>query len=355
MEWRDHFLQMKSKLQSIVVSVRYVWETDHLWNNRVFTTPLSMSIDNRRGQRCIHLLLDAGGDITIPQRSSHPEDCRSALEIMLNNELRLDFDSINMETRFVDVGAPTSPGLSIWLYAVHRDGNKAFVYPEYIASLLPSVCDINETTKNCPGFPDGWNCLFLLVLYANDQDWSWDFESLRLLLRHSVNIHAKDASGLTVFDHVNALPSKSNSYQRDILYCALQREGVDIGDDQEMRNRTALYDENYTPEHYRALCFLNEWEYYLEGQVQKLLEQHPWTEEEWLVMQPIYQKREAEREARREADREAWRRRPIERKRQDRDWPRIEELSDSEGSEDEWEESLQFAQEMSEDDMAFEA
>lgn len=340
---------MKSKLQSIVVSVRYVRETDHLSNNRAFTTPLSTAIpnpypvDSERRDRCSNLLLDAGGDITIPIRSNHPELRFSALQAMLHLDRMLGFPSKYVEMRFVDVGAPTSIGLSIWLYAFHRDGSKDFVYPGNIASLLPSVCDINETTKNCPGFPDGWNCLFLLVLYANDPDYSWDFESLRLLLRHSVNIHAKDASGLTIFDHVNALPSKSNSYQRDLLYCALQRESVVIGVDQEMRNRTALYDEGYTPEHYRALCFLNEWGYHeLEEQFQRLLEQHPWTEEEWLVMQPIYLERQAKR------------RRQTEGKRQDRSWQRIEELSDSESSEDEWEESLQFAPEMSEDDNASE-
>lgn len=149
------------------------------------------------------------------------------------------------------------------------------------------------------------------------------------------------------------MPSRSNSYQRDLLYCALQREGVDIGLDKGIQNRTPIYDRWYTPEHYRALCFLNEWwgDDDLEEQVQKLLPQHPWTEEERLAMQPIYQ----EREAWREAWREARRRREEEEKRQYRSPARIEELSDAEVSEDERQESLQFAEETPEDDIALQA
>lgn len=274
-------------------------------NNRSFETPLSMAIETESWYQCTQLLLDAGGDITIPQRSHDSRGCFSALESLLNDDMNL-FKYTEM--RFVDVGAPTSIGLNIWLYAFHRGSEKDSVHPGNIPGLLKSVCDINETTKNCPGFPDGWNCVFFLVLDAEVKYNSGDFESLRLLLRHSVNIHAKDASGLTIFDHVNALPSKSNSYQRDLWYCAIQREGVDVGDEQRMQNGTPLYDEYYTPEDYRALCFLEHWNSFnLEEQVYDLLEQHPWTEEEWLVMQPIYQKREAERAAERGAERNAGR------------------------------------------------
>lgn len=307
---------------------------------------MTLTDDGMNTNECRQLLLGAGGDLTIPKRSDHPRSRLSPLEIMFASRLVPEELFKNLETVFVGFGAPTSMGLSFWLYVFIQGETEIDVHPRHVESLLKAGCKINETTKKCPGFPDGWNCLFFLVLTARDQHYSWEFQSLRRVLMHSaghaVNIYAKDASGLTIFDHVNALPPKSNSYQRDLWYCALQREGVDVRDDQRMQNRIPLYDKYYTPEHYRALCFLEQWSKggNLEKKVHDLLEQHPWTEEEWLVMQPIYQEREERRRQRAEANQRMM------------TLLRAEVLSDSEVSEDEWEESSQSAQELSEGDIA---
>lgn len=145
----------------------------------------------------------------------------------------------------------------MWLSAFPRN------YPpsaSILKCLLDAGCDINETTVNHPDVPDGWNCLFLLVLRAEFPDSSEEFETLRYTIKQRVNIFAKDASGLTVFDHVNAPPNDIYSgYRRDLWYCALWREGIDTRSLPEKHPHVAEYSIFYRLEDFRALCYLDTW------------------------------------------------------------------------------------------------
>ena len=43
------------------------------------------------------------------------------------------------------------------------------------------------------------------------------------------DIHARDAEGLTIFDHIDYLPDcLYGGYRRDLWYCALERAGIDV-------------------------------------------------------------------------------------------------------------------------------
>ncbi|KAM0722308.1 hypothetical protein Q7P37_001749 [Cladosporium fusiforme] len=292
--------------------------------------------------QCFTLLLDAGADYTIPGGGNDGTFLPSPLEMLLDNWWEpYSREASNLLSRMLSEDmafeVPTPDGLSIWLNAcrAHAYGSM----PESLQMPLDAGCDVHETTKNYSEYPDGWNCLFLFTLHAYDPHDAEELGALQLLLRSSANVFAKDASELTVFDHVNALPmDQYGSYRRDLWYCALQRESIDIGEYLEMYPRVPVYSAIYTPEHYRALCFLEDWiddeddgddevyGYNMEQQVSEILNVHPWTEEESSAMEPIYRLRR-ERERR-------W----DERQRQFLGTaPRVvEEVSDSEASEDDW-------------------
>lgn len=93
------------------------------------------------------------------------------------------------------------------------------------------------------------------------------------------------SSGSTIFDWVNR-PYSTESYspfrrhQRDLWYCALRCEGIDTGQATEMYSKVARWEPNcYTPEHYRALTYLDIWDCdNFSQQVQESLKVHPWTE-----------------------------------------------------------------------------
>ena len=145
---------------------------------------------------------------------------------------------------------------SIWL--------SAFLFThvppiKILKCLLDAGCDINETTVNRPDVPDGWSCIFMQVLRARHSYSSLEFETLRFTLKQGCDICAKDASGLTVSDHVNA-PSTApvSRYRRDLWYCALQREGIDIGSTIEA-NSVPEYNIFYNLDHFHALQYLDTW------------------------------------------------------------------------------------------------
>lgn len=119
------------------------------------------------------------------------------------------------------------------------------------------------------------------VLCARYPENSSEFEVTRFLIKQRANLFLKDSSGLTIFDHANAiLTRESTSYRRDLWYCALQREGMDTNTSVEVPPRIAKYNKYYTPEHYRALCHLDHWtEKDLSRQLRDILEAYPWSEE----------------------------------------------------------------------------
>jgi hypothetical protein len=100
---------------------------------------------------------------------------------------------------------------------------------------------------------------------------------------------------LTKFGHAEAEPTrKYSSYRRDLWYCALQREGLDVGGTIELHARIVRYNERYTLEHYRALCYLDHWtKEDLSRPLQDLLEACPWSQEEISDFSRIHDEKEA--------------------------------------------------------------
>jgi hypothetical protein len=195
----------------------------------------------------------------------------------------------------VTVSASKEVGPTLWLYAFLQN---LLPSPKVVQLLLDAGCDINETVMNHPDIPNGWNCLFLQSLQAWHPEFSHEFQTLRLLLRQGISIFARDTSGKTIFDHVNApatSTSKFSRYSRDLWYCALRREGVDLGQGIEVPSGVTGYGRSYTPEHYRALCYLDTWsEKTLSRQLYDTLKTYPWTEEETLELFRVCKEKERE-------------------------------------------------------------
>ena len=272
-------------------------------------TPLSRTIPfysaNTLSTRCAALLLDAGADPDFHYNEGstfEDSDHSSPLHHALKSSILYPSSDGNMEHLLermirgshVAFTGSTIRGVeqSIWMYGFSQSGTLPL---RIVRRLLEMGCDINETAVNLPNTPDGWTCLFLHVLRAFHSGNSREFEVTRFLIRQRANIFAEDGSGLTIFDHANArLTWTSSSYHQDLWYCALQREGIDIGAIIEVYPRIAKYDEYYTPEHYRALCCLDHWtEKNLTQQLHDSLEACPWSEEEVSELSRIHDEKEA--------------------------------------------------------------
>jgi hypothetical protein len=239
--------------------------------------------------RCVELLLEAGADPTIPNSGTRLKHDYSPLHstitmVPLGERYGYHQNTSPVLERmirgsFIAFVEPTSNamGPSIWL--------SAFLWcspPRMLVEHpLDAGCDVNETTANFLDFPDGLNCLFLLVNYDNEPGSSRGLETLRFLFSRHANVLATNASGLTIFDLVDPCRNTFSSYKRDLWYCALRREGIDAGPIMEVHPRITKYDMDYTPEHYRALCYLDNWtKEDLSQQVQDTLEACSWTKEE---------------------------------------------------------------------------
>lgn len=255
--------------------------------------------------RCLTLLLDAGADPDFHYNEGstfYDSGHFSPLHHALKSSMHYHSSNGTFEHLFermirgshVALMCSTIRGVekSIWMFGFSQPGTLPL---RIVKRLLDMGCDINETAASLPDIPDGWTCLFLQVLRAFYPQDSREFEVTRFLIRQHANIFAKDGSGLTIFDHVNAeLTWTSKSYQWDLWYCALRREGIDIGAMIEEHPRIAKYNERYTPEHYRALCCLDHWtEENLSQQVHDLLEAYPWSEEEISELSRIHNEKEA--------------------------------------------------------------
>ena len=275
--------------------------------------PSLYTMDRRFSRRCLTLLLDAGADPTVVSEDPGSKRIQSPLHTTLDiathsqsgpfypSGIESDDEEIfrrmiRENPLYLNVATLSTMGPSIWLSAFLSLSKPNIRILRY---LLEAGCDINETTRNLPGFPDGWNCLLLQVSRAVHPKESWDFERLRFLLRQNANIWAKDASGLTIFDHVNTVLCQLAAYQRDLWYCALRREGIDIGQANKLYPRTAIYGRKYSPKHYRALCYLDTWTGEdLSQQVHDTLKTHPWTEDEAAELLRMHNKKARERERR---------------------------------------------------------
>lgn len=159
--------------------------------------------------------------------------------------------------------------------------------------LRDAGCDVAETDD------DGRNCLFhsVLGLEFRSPDFSYDFEQLVYLLSIFDDIHAKDAKGHTIFDHLkNKQDDSYGSYRRDLWYCALERAGIDVSSHLVRHPRVPSYTMRswvrYTPEHYHALKHLQSWNYKnLRAQMDRLLEEIPLDEDEALEMEGLRQEK----------------------------------------------------------------
>jgi hypothetical protein len=187
-------------------------------------------------------------------------------------------------------------GKDLWLFASEKGSSSA------LQKLHKLGCKTSGTDLN------GRNCLFLSIMNSEKPNTSDDFEKLQFLLGIFDNISAQDAQGCTIFDLVNGDTSRlfsPGSYQRDLLYCALERVGIDISDHLTQYPRIGLYKSStygqYTPEHYRALNHLQSWDdTNFRSQMDRLLQEIPLDEEESRGMESVREEKEMQRKYRRE-------------------------------------------------------
>jgi hypothetical protein len=127
----------------------------------------------------------------------------------------------------------------------------------------------------------GWNTFFHFVLRTRSPCSGAELQAARILLPVMGNILAEDRDGHTLFDHVKrnrpALPQEHEaavlelsmdvrslkrygSYQQDLLYCALLRSGLYSLRDLPPLPAGPRFTRKYTPQHYRALLYLQTWD-----------------------------------------------------------------------------------------------
>jgi hypothetical protein len=175
--------------------------------------------------------------------------------------------------------------LSIWLRAC------IIASPDLLRMLLTSGCSVAETyveapaSTNVEGYKSGWNCLFFLVLHASRPRTSTEFEGLQVLLGAGADPSLRDAEGYTISDYVDDdKGSKFASYRRELWYTALRRAHIHLDhlmDPGREQSVPPVYSWRYTPVHCRALRYLESWSKdNIRKQVDKLLVEVPWSEEE---------------------------------------------------------------------------
>jgi hypothetical protein len=91
------------------------------------------------------------------------------------------------------------------------------------------------------------------------------------------------------------------SYRQDLWYLALKRSKLDTYHNVQPYNRLARYTKYYTPKHYLALCYLDDWvsweEAPFEIQIQTVLLEHPFSEDEERIqreMESLWERHEWE-------------------------------------------------------------
>ena len=181
---------------------------------------------------------------------------------------------------FLDLQNFREHGLSLWLRAC---GDALQYAPKTLQRLVEAGCDIAERDDN------GWNYLFHSVLTSTEPGSSFEFQRLQYLLNIFDNIHARDAKGRTIFDHLGKYQHiHYGAYRRDLWYCALERAGTDVSSHLAQHPRVASYDGWYTPEHYHALKHLQSWdEDNFRSQMDRLLQEIPLDEDEALEMERL--------------------------------------------------------------------
>lgn len=139
---------------------------------------------------------------------------------------------------------------------------------------MEAGCNISEVDG------DGRNCLFHCVLRGHEPRTSKESEALRFLLGIFRDIYAEDKWGLTIFDYVKDIKDERyGSYRRDLWHNSLRRAGLVPHGYAESQ---AQYTLEYTPQHHRALRYLDSWNeiYDFSIDMASLDAEHPMTEYE---------------------------------------------------------------------------
>jgi hypothetical protein len=176
-------------------------------------------------------------------------------------------------------------------------------------SILQAFADKGADISEVDNF--GFNCLFVFMSRVEEPGIAQEFKALQYLLEIFNDIHALDATGNDIFAYVNELRdwpkgygsswNDCGSYRQDLWYCALKRSKLDIRHNVPPCNRLARYTRSYTPKHYLTLCHLEDWnsweEELFERQIQKLLQEHPLSEDEERIQREMDSLWESESES----------------------------------------------------------
>jgi hypothetical protein len=130
--------------------------------------------------------------------------------------------------------------------------------PEALRILIEAGADVAEVDDR------GCNCLFICVLKARIPDSSAEFSALRFLLTVFDDIFAREHTGWSLFDYMvyHELDSgESGSYRRDLWYCALYRSKLCRRFSIPPPPLRIRFTSTYTICHYRALLYLNSWNF----------------------------------------------------------------------------------------------
>jgi hypothetical protein len=131
---------------------------------------------------------------------------------------------------------------------------------------------------------NGWNALFLFVLAADSPSTGEELNITRILLPVVGDVFTQDCDSLTLFDRVqlkrparswmnderstkeynneayDTSPKCHGSYQQDLFYCAILRSGLCYLHDLPPLPAGPCFTRRYTPQHYRAMLYLNSWD-----------------------------------------------------------------------------------------------
>lgn len=131
--------------------------------------------------------------------------------------------------------------------------------PDILRILVQAGADTTEADD------EGWNCLFNCVIKSSRPSTSAEFEALRFLLTVYDNIFERDNQDCDIFEFVAGYQwcdwSHYGSYRNDLWYCALYRSGLSLRYDIPPPPPRPLFDSSYTIEHYRALLYLDIWNF----------------------------------------------------------------------------------------------
>lgn len=148
-------------------------------------------------------------------------------------------------------------GKSLWMHACSMAYE--LMSPEILKVLVEAGVDIAEVDD------EERNCLFQCVGSAMSPLRSDEFEALRYLLTVFDDIFARDIEGGTVFHLASNAsivgPLSTGSYKQDLWYCALYRSNVPLGVNIPPPPPGPLFSCWYTKEHYRALLYLESWDF----------------------------------------------------------------------------------------------